>query len=232
MGWTMGDARRHFGLRKDKPLVGLLGMLIEDTVHSTIDEAPLINAALGITIRGAGLTRHRGGMWGFWQRFVAHYRGMGGILRVGCRVECIEGSKGNFVIHTRRGDFSAAQIVSAIPAAVTAQIAPAAVGKALASYLKRDEDSLGGALIVFLGVPEVEVAGQTFTHHQLMQDYARALGNGNNMFISVSALGDTDSAPVGYRVVMISTHCDLLPWQSLPDDVYQKQKQAAGNSLI
>ena len=35
----------------------LLGMLVEDTVHSTVDDAPLINAALGITIRGAGLTR-------------------------------------------------------------------------------------------------------------------------------------------------------------------------------
>ncbi len=46
--------------------VGLLAMLVEDTVHSTLAEAPLINAALGITIRGAGLTRAAGGMRGFW----------------------------------------------------------------------------------------------------------------------------------------------------------------------
>src|SRR5690606_30654242 len=63
--WTMGDALRHFGLHDDKPLVGLLSMLIEDTIHGTVDDAPLINAALGITIRGAGLTRHQGGMRGF-----------------------------------------------------------------------------------------------------------------------------------------------------------------------
>lgn len=53
-------------------------MLVEDTVHSTVDRAPLINAALGVTIRGAGLTRADGGMRGFWRRFLAHYRGMGG----------------------------------------------------------------------------------------------------------------------------------------------------------
>src|SRR5688572_31018798 len=62
--WTMGDALRRFGLGDDAALRGLLGMLVEDTVHGTVDRAPLINAALGVTIRGAGLTRHRGGMHG------------------------------------------------------------------------------------------------------------------------------------------------------------------------
>ena len=70
-------------------------MLVEDTVHGTVAEAPLINAALGITIRGAGLTRARGGMRGFWRRFVDHYRGLGGVLRVGCPVERVEGSAGD-----------------------------------------------------------------------------------------------------------------------------------------
>ncbi|HEU5227316.1 MAG TPA: FAD-dependent oxidoreductase, partial [Ktedonobacteraceae bacterium] len=85
--WTMGDALRAYGLREDRALVGLLSMLVEDTVHSSIDQAPLINAALGVTIRGAGLMRACGGMGGFWRKVVAHYRGMGGELRVGCRVE-------------------------------------------------------------------------------------------------------------------------------------------------
>src|SRR5262245_52409970 len=65
LGYTLGDLLRRFGLRDDVALVGLLGMLVEDTVHSSVDLAPLINSALGVTIRGAGLTRHRGGMHGF-----------------------------------------------------------------------------------------------------------------------------------------------------------------------
>src|SRR5690606_7199043 len=59
---TVGGALRRLGLHDDAPLRGLLGMLVEDTVHSELDRAPLINAALGITMRGAGLTRHDGGM--------------------------------------------------------------------------------------------------------------------------------------------------------------------------
>ena len=58
-------------------------MLVQDTVHSTVEAAPLINAALGITIRGAGLTRHEGGMHGFWRGLVGHYRSLGGRILAG-----------------------------------------------------------------------------------------------------------------------------------------------------
>jgi C-3',4' desaturase CrtD len=230
--WTLGDALRAYGLRDDLPLVGLLAMLVEDTVHSRVDAAPLINAALGITIRGAGLSRTPGGMWGFWQAFVARYRALGGELRVGCAVERITGHLGAYEVVTRRGTFQAAQVVSAIPIASTAALAPPAVGAALAPYLRRDANALGGALVVFLGVPEHEIANEHLTHHQLLQDYTQPLGDGNNMFISVSSPGDTASAPAGHRAVMISTHCALEPWEGLSAEAYAQRKQTMGTHLI
>src|SRR5262249_56660897 len=129
------------GLRGEPPLVGLLSMLLEDTVHAGVDEAPLVNGALGITIRGAGLTRPRGGMYGFWQRFVAGYRQMGGTLRVGCPVQKVErlpGGKDGFVVGTRRGPVRAGQGVSAVPAAPTARLAFPEGRRALGRYLPRD----------------------------------------------------------------------------------------------
>jgi C-3',4' desaturase CrtD len=232
--WTVGDLLRRLRLREDRPLCGLLAMLLEDTVHARLDDAPLINGALGITIRGAGLTRARGGMFGFWRRFVAHYRASGGVLRVGCPVERVESgpSLSSFLLHTRRGVFPAGQVVSAVPAALTARLAPRPVAEALRPFLARDAQALGGALVVFLGVPEEEVAGQTFTHHQLLQDYGRPLGNGNNMFVSVSAAGDTLSAPAGHRAVMISTHCELADWEGLSEAEYRQRKEEAGEQLI
>jgi C-3',4' desaturase CrtD len=230
--WTIGDALRTAGLRGDRPLVGLLSMLIEDTVHSTVEQAPLINTALGITIRGAGLTRASGGMRGFWQRFVAYYRTLGGELRLGCTVERISGRCGDFCITTSRGDMWAAQVVSAVPTALTAGIAPPAVGAALQPYLRRDASAQGGAVVVFLGVPEDQVGGQTFTHHQLLQGYDQPLGNGNNMFISVSAPGDRASAPPGCRAVMISTHCELEAWEHLSPEAYQARKWETASGLI
>lgn len=232
LGWTMGDALRAHGLRDDRPLAGLLAMLVEDTVHGSLDGAPLINGVLGATIRGAGLTRARGGMYGFWRRFTAHYRGLGGQLRVGTTVTAIRGRQGAFTLDTSRGPVCARQVVSAVPAPLTARLGPPELAEALAPHLLRNTGALGGAMVVFLGVPEEEVAGQPFTHHQLLQRYGAPLGDGNNMFISVSAPGDTESAPAGHRAVMISTHCELAPWDGLDEEEYQRRKAEAGAALI
>ena len=85
---------------------------------------------------------------------------------------------------------------------------------------------------MFLGVPEEEVSDHRFTHHQLLCDYDSPLGNGNNTFISVSSPGDTESAPPGYRAVMISTHCELSDWSDLPKDEYQRLKTELGQRLL
>lgn len=226
--WTMGDALRAFGLRGDDALVGLLGMLIEDTVHSTVDRAPLINAALGVTIRGAGLTRHAGGMHGFWRLLVVRYRELGGVLQTGCTVRAARRHDPGFEVETNRGVLRAGQVVSSLPASSTAEICPMTAER-LRRYVKRDAPEMGGAVVVFLGVPEEEVAGQEFTHHQLLQDYREPLGEGNNMFVSVSSPGDVVSAPAGHRAVMISTHTDLSGWDR-PD--YDQRKKEIGERLI
>jgi len=229
---TMGDALRMHGLRNDAALVGLLSMLIEDTVHATVDQAPLINAALGITIRGTGLSRAVGGMRGFITALLRHYQSQGGVLVRNCRVDEVTGTVGNFVARSSKGAFDARQIVSAVPAATAARIAAKPIGSKLQRYLNRDAEALGGAIVVFLGVPEDEVDDHAWTHHQILTDYDEPLGVGNNMFISVSAPGDLDSAPAGCRAVMISTHCDLGPWEGIDDAAYERQKVAIGDRLI
>src|SRR5262245_18682249 len=40
LDWTVGEALVAHGLDRDKPLCGLLSMLIEDTVHATLNQAP------------------------------------------------------------------------------------------------------------------------------------------------------------------------------------------------
>ncbi len=171
-------------------------------------------------------------MRGFWQRLLTHYLSLGGTLRVGCPVEQIEGRAGAFLLRTKRGTVTAAQVVSAVPAGLTARLGPDRVSAALEPYLRRDVGAMGGAVVVFLGVPEREVAGHDFTHHQLMYNYDQPFGLGNNMFVSVSAPGDLESAPAGHRAVMISTHCELEPWQNLEAPVYLARKQEIGTHLI
>jgi C-3',4' desaturase CrtD len=230
---TLGEALTRHRLGGDRPLHGLLSMLVEDTVHSSVDRAPLVNAALGITIRGAGLTRHTGGMHGFWRTLVAHYRALGGELHTGTTVTGVAGLPGAFAIRTKRGVTWARQVVLAVPAETAARLCSThPVSRRLDRYLRRDHPELGGAIVVFLGVPEREVAGQRLTHHQLLQSYDRPLGNGNNMFVSVSAPGDEISAPPGHRAVMISTHTSLADWTGLDDQTHDQRKKEIGESLI
>lgn len=232
LNWTMGKALTYYNLKDEKPLAALLAMLIEDTVHSTLEKAPLINACLGINLRGAGLSRAFGGMSGFWKRFTEHYKNLGGTLKVGRKVENFQITKEGYTVTTRKDSFQARNVVSAVPAEITAKIGPNIIQQKMYSYLQRDKNSLGGAIVVFLGVPEEEIAGQELTHHQLLQDYDTPLGNGNNMFISVSSPQDTESAPANHRSVMISTHCELSPWENLSEQEYKEKKQAIGEQLI
>jgi phytoene dehydrogenase-like protein len=230
---SVGGALRNCGVERDVALRGLLGMLLEDTVHGVVDRAPLINGALGITMRGAGLIRHEGGMHGFWRTLVRQYRDLGGDLRTGTTVSTVEPEDGGYRVATRRGALRARRVVFAIPAPAVPAIAPTLpVARRLRPYLRRDQDHYGGAVVAFLGVPESEVDGQEFTHHQLLEDYGRALGDGNNMFISVSAAGDELSAPPGHRAVMISTHTSLPGWEDLAEDEYQLRKKEIGERLV
>ncbi len=230
--WTMADALRACNLADDIPLRGFLGMLIQDTTHSTIEGSPLINSALGITIRGAGLTRPSGGARGFWRHLVTHYRAIGGRLKTGAAVERVSRIQGGFAVHTRRSGFQTRQVVSTLPIWNTARLGLPEIQSALRPYLQRDATALGGAIVVFLGVPEAEVDGQIFSHHQLLLDYHKPLANGNNMFVSVSAPGDTESAPPDHCAVMLSTHCDLAEWENLSAPAYAAQKSAITRQLI
>jgi phytoene dehydrogenase-like protein len=132
----------------------------------------------------------------------------------------------------RRGIIRAQTVVSALPIELTAHIAPREVGEGLQPYLRRNNGAVGGALVLFLGVPEDEVVEQDFTHHQLLQDYDAQLGNGNNMFISVSSPGDSMSAPTGFRAVMVSTHCELTEWNGLSEAEYSSKKQRLTELLL
>jgi len=229
---TMLDVLKKYKLENDKPLIGLLSMLIEDTVHSTIDKAPFINSALGTTIRGAGLMRAIGGMKSFWYYLSSHYLKIGGTLKKGNKVINFKQENENWIITTSKGTFKSKKIISSLPIDLTYKICPDSIKSKLQPFITKNEANQGSAIVVFLGVPEEEISNQTLTHHQILLDYETKLGNGNNMFISISGKDDIISAPKGFRSVVISTHCELIEWQNLSEIEYKIKKQDIGQHLI
>lgn len=230
--WSMADAMRAFDVYDDRPLRSAIAMLVEDTVHAPLENAPLPNAILGMSIRRAGLGRSEGGMYGFWSALRDHYEEMGGTVETDQTVTHISGSRGEFLIETADTQYEAAQVVSTLPVTLTQQIAHDVVGDRLDDAVEMVQAHEGGACVVFLGVPESEVDDHEITHHQILDSYEQPLGNGNNMFVSVSAPDDDVSAPEGYRAVMLSTHCRVEPWQDLDERAYEQRKRALGERLL
>ena len=229
---TMLDILKIYKLENEKPLIGLLSMLIEDTVHSSIDKAPFINSALGTTIRGAGLMRANGGMKNFWSYLSNHYLEIGGTIKKGNKVVNFQKENKSWTITSKKGIFKAKKIISSLPIDLTYQISPDSIKIKLQRYFSKNEKYQGSAIVVFLGVPELEVSDHSLTHHQILLDYDTKLGNGNNMFISISAKDDIISAPKGFRSVMLSTHCEISDWQNLSEIEYETKKRNSGQHLI
>lgn len=230
--WTMADALREFGVYDDLALRRAIAMLVEDTVHSSIENAPLLNATLGMSIRKAGLGRATGGMYGFWTAFRDHYETMGGTVETNRTVTRVTGSAGAFHLTTDDDQFMAEQVVSTVPITLTARLAPDIVGDRLDDHVEMVREHEGGAVVVFLGVPASEVDEREITHHQILESYHEPLGGGNNMFVSVSAPDDDVSAPAGYRAVILSTHCEVEPWQGLEESAYDRRKRTRGERLV
>ena len=70
-----------------------------------------------------------------------------------------------------------------------------------------------GAFMTYLGLPPGAVADDAALHHQVVLDPALPLGEGNSVFISLSAPGERGRARAGGRAVTLSTHTDVALWE-------------------
>lgn len=233
--WTVDDALRMAGVASDRLLRAFVSMVVQDTVHGELATAPLANASLGLSIRAA-LARPRGGMHGFWCAFEQRALQLGVSIHRSTAVTGVLPSnrrtRGRFQIMTHRGSFTADAIVCTLPIWDAARIGPAAVRSALEFWCRRDAAAIGGAAMLTLGVPEEEVTGHPFTHHQFLPEPDRPLGNGNNSFLSISSPGDLASAPAGWRVAMMTTHVDVDDWMDLSPSEHAHRKELLGERLL
>lgn len=232
LNWTVEDALRWAGLVEDGKLRGFLSMVVQDTVHSELARAPLVNSALGITIRGAGLSRPRGGMHGFWRAFEERAAELGVTVLRSTAVVGVRGEGAGFLVSTTRGVLKARAAVSTLPIWDTAAIGTDEVREALTPWCRRDAGSLGGAVLMTMGVPEEEVGGHAMTHHQFLPEPGAPLGDGNNSFLSISSGGDEWSAPAGHRAVMMTTHVELDRWEGLTESEHDAMKLVTGDRLL
>jgi C-3',4' desaturase CrtD len=70
-----------------------------------------------------------------------------------------------------------------------------------------------GAFMAYVGLPPGIVPDDAALHHQVVLDPAKPLGEGNSVFVSLSAPADAGRARNGGRAVTLSTHTDVALWE-------------------
>jgi phytoene dehydrogenase-like protein len=192
--WTVDDALTKFKLWENKPLVGMLRCLVEDTLQcNDLSKAPLINASLGITIRVAGLLRPNKGSKGIFDALEKRYLELGGEIFVQTKITKVDKQNNVFTLDSQNHQFYSKIFLSAIPITNTKKLFEKSSlndkinsNKKLSKFIEKNKKKIGGGVVMFLGVPEEELIREEkidnhnidFTYHQLLIDYDKKLGNG------------------------------------------------------
>ena len=88
--------------------------------------------------------------------------------------------------------------------------------------------------MLYAGVDD-SVFDSRASHHQVVMDPQRKLGEGNSVFISASPADETGRAPRGQRAVTLSTHTQVAPWLSLKRadrEGYRERKAIYAEKLL
>jgi C-3',4' desaturase CrtD len=72
-----------------------------------------------------------------------------------------------------------------------------------------------GAFTLYLGLDGSALPRSLVSHHQVIVDPSRPLGEGNSVFLSLSEPDDATRAPKGQRAATLSTHTAVGPWFDL-----------------
>lgn len=93
-----------------------------------------------------------------------------------------------------------------------------------------------GAFTLYLGLDGSRLPADLADHHQVIVDHTRPLGEGNSVFISLSAPEDTRRAPAGMRTATLSTHTAVTPWHQFRHATdptgYAEQKEQLAEKLL
>ena len=136
-------------------------------------------------------------------------------------------------VRTKRGsDFPADIVIANLPPWNIARLLGDEAPPRLRALPPQPPDGWG-AFMVYIGLDETLIPPDFPLHHQVI--VREPLGEGNTAFLSLSPAWDKGRAPVGQRVLTISTHTALAPWWELrksDQQAYEARKAIYSDHLI
>lgn len=196
------------------------------------DQADALYGSSVLDLPRRGVMHVRGGMGAIAETLAAWIKANGGEVKYRQRVTRLETVNGRAraAVTAKEMRFEADVFL----ANVTPWALETLLGEAAPGRLRRETRSrpwMWGAFVVHAGV-RAEKISHPVTHHQVIVDVEKPLGEGNSVFISLSPLNDPSRAPAGMRAAILSTHTRIADWQGLDEAAYEERKARYAEKVL
>ncbi|SDN34908.1 phytoene desaturase family protein [Alkalicoccus daliensis] len=134
----------------------------------------------------------------------------------------------------RGNEYPADEVILNMPIKNTKDLFPQHCYDQLKPHFKGKDSSneQWGAFTLYLGTKDIFPA-DTPLFQQILVNPEGPVSAGNHFFVSISEQGDIERAPEGYRSITISTHIDLLNWNTKEEyDQLSEQIQETVLSIL
>ncbi|NWF62738.1 MAG: NAD(P)-binding protein [Chloroflexi bacterium] len=179
------------------------------------DDADALYGSTVLDLPRRGVVHVHGGMGGIAETLVGWIRSHGGQALYHQQVKRLDVKNGRVIAaHTNQ---SLRVEADAFLGNLTPWALTRLLGEAAPTSLRREvkrRHPMWGAFVLHAGL-DASIIRQPITHHQIVMDVNKKLGEGNSVFISLSPLNDDKRAPQGFRTATLSTHTSVTAWDQL-----------------
>jgi len=193
------------------------------SAQTTADKADAIYGSAALDLPRRGVNHVQGGIGSLAKTLVDWIRANGGKVIYRQEVVGIEIQDDRAVgIQTKKGlringDTFLANLTPWALADLLGDAAPRSLRREVAR-----RQATWGAFTLYLGLDTRALPNDLTSHHQVIVDADKPLGEGNSVFISLADAQDPGRAPLGRRPATLSTHTAIDPWWQL----YNGDRQA------
>ncbi len=196
------------------------------SAQAVSDQANALYGSAVLDLPRRGVMAVSGGMGGIAETLVRWIRTHGGEVRYRQQVKSIETVRGSVwaVITDKEMRFEADRFIGNLtPWGLRNLLGESAPPGLMAETGSRRP--MWGAFVLHVGLQNN--SAWEHTHHQVVMDVNKPLGEGNSVFISLSPADDPQRAPIGFRTSTLSTHTSAEVWNALSErdpDAYAQKK--------
>ncbi len=201
------------------------------TAQSKAVDVPFLFGAAGLTYTNYSNFYVEGGVLEMVREIQNYIENLGGKVLVRHKVVSIRRDGDSYLVKTeRKGTFSSKIVVSNLP---VWNLASLCEGEWNTWFKKQSNryDTAWGAFTMGIVTKDHYLPEMTL-HHQIHLDKPMSVTGAESVFVSMSARGDIQRAPDGYRTLNISCHTPTESWFEMGEDRYDKTKDVVEQEII